>query len=176
VFIVVARLLGRWPQSPLRTTEWLLLGLGLSTLSWSVLVTVAAWLFAMRWRERWRGAHRVARWQFNLLQCALAVLTLVAVATLILSGVRYGLLASPDMGVAGPGSGDHTFGWFLDRTASALPRPVVYSLPLWVYRALMFAWALWVALALARWLRFAWRAWSSGGFWRGEAPTLPAAR
>src|SRR5437667_9640310 len=127
-------------------------------------------------RERWRGAHRVTRWQFNLLQCALAVLTLVAVATLILSGVRYGLLASPDMGVAGPGSGDHTFGWFLDRTASALPRPVVYSLPLWVYRAIMFAWALWVALALARWLRFAWRAWSSGGFWRGEAPTLPAAR
>lgn len=175
VFIVVASLLGRWPQSPLRTTEWLLLGLGLSTLSWSVLVTVAAWLFAMRWRERWRGAHRVTRWQFNLLQCALAVLTLVAVATLILSGVRYGLLASPDMGVAGPGSGDHTFGWFLDRTASALPRPVVYSLPLWVYRAIMFAWALWVALALARWLRFAWRAWSSGGFWRGEAPTLPAA-
>src|SRR5437016_1205393 len=47
VFIVVARLLGRWPQSPLRTTEWLLLGLGLSTLSWSVLVTVAAWLFAV---------------------------------------------------------------------------------------------------------------------------------
>src|SRR2546429_9022123 len=133
-------------------------------------------LFRSRWRERWRGAHRVTRWQFNLLQCALAVLTLVAVATLILSGVRYGLLASPDMGVAGPGSGDHTFGWFLDRTASALPRPVVYSLPLWVYRAIMFAWALWVALALARWLRFAWRAWSSGGFWRGEAPTLPAAR
>src|SRR2546429_26443 len=56
VFIVVASLLGRWPQSPLRTTEWLLLGLGLSTLSWSVLVTVAAWLFAMRWRERSRGA------------------------------------------------------------------------------------------------------------------------
>jgi hypothetical protein len=176
VFIVLASLLGRWPQSPLRTTEWLLLGLGLSTLSWSVLVTVAAWLFAMRWRERWRGAHRVTRWQFNLLQCALAVLTLVAVATLIFSGVRYGLLASPDMGVAGPGSGDHTFTWFLDRTASLLPRPVVYSLPLWVYRAIMFAWALWVALALARWLRFAWRAWSNGGFWRGEAPTLPAAR
>ncbi len=174
VFIVIASLLGRWRQSPLRSAEWLLLGLGLSTLSWSVLVTVAGWLFAMRWREQWRGAHQVARWQFNLLQCALAALTGVAVTSLVFSGVRYGLLASPHMGVVGPGSGEHAFSWFVDRATSALPRPVVYSLPLWVYRTIMFAWALWIALALARWLRFAWRAWSSGGFWRGEVAESPA--
>ena len=177
VFLVVARLLGRWPRSPLRTTEWLVLGLGLSTLSWRVLVTVAAWLFAMRWREQWRGAYDLKRWQFNMLQCALAALTLFAVTSLVFSGVRYGLLASPDMGVTGPGSGGNTFSWFVDRAASTLPHPVVYSLPLWVYRTIMFAWALWIALALARWLRFAWRAWSAGGIWRGAAlpPTLGGA-
>ncbi len=168
VFLVVATLLGRWPQSPLRTSEWLVLGLGLSTLSWTVLVTVAAWLFAMRWREQWRGAYDLKRWQFNLLQCALAALTVLAVTSLVFSGVRYGLLASPDMGVTGPGSGGNTFTWFVDRAASTLPHPVVYSLPLWVYRTIMFAWALWIAIALARWLRFAWRAWSAGGIWRGE--------
>ncbi|TLY96148.1 MAG: hypothetical protein E6K36_11220 [Gammaproteobacteria bacterium] len=177
VFLVVASLLGRWPWSPLRTSEWLVLGLGLSTLSWRVLVTVAAWLFAMRWREQWRGAYDVKRWQFNMLQCALAALTLFAVTSLVLSGVRYGLLASPDMGVTGPGSGGNTFSWFVDRATATLPQPVVYSLPLWVYRTIMFAWALWIALALARWLRFAWRAWSAGGIWRGAVlpPTLPAA-
>jgi hypothetical protein len=177
VFLVVAALLGRWPQSPLRTSEWLVLGLGLSTLSWTVLVTVAAWLFAMRWREQWRGAYDLERWQFNILQCALAALTVLAVTSLIFSGVRYGLLASPDMGVAGPGSGGNTFSWFVDRAASTLPHPVVYSLPLWVYRTIMFAWALWIAIALARWLRFAWRAWSAGGIWRGELvpPTLGGA-
>ncbi|HUE48611.1 MAG TPA: hypothetical protein VMO54_05345 [Steroidobacteraceae bacterium] len=177
VFLVVATLLGRWPRSPLRTTEWLVLGLGLSTLSWRVLVTVAAWLFAMRWREQWRGAYALERWQFNLLQCALAALTLFAVTSLVFSGVRYGLLASPDMGVTGPGSGGNTFSWFVDRAASTLPHPVVYSLPLWVYRTIMFAWALWIAIALARWLRFAWRAWSAGGIWRGAVlpPTLGAA-
>jgi hypothetical protein len=168
VFLVVATLLGRWPQSPLRTSEWLVLGLGLSTLSWTVLVTVAAWLFAMRWREQWRGAYDLKRWQFNLLQCALAALTVLAVTSLVFSGVRYGLLASPDMGVTGPGSGGNTFTWFVDRAASTLPHPLVYSLPLWVYRTIMFAWALWIAIALARWLRFAWRAWSAGGIWRGE--------
>jgi len=177
VFLVVASVLGRWPWSPLRTSEWLMLGLGLSTLSWRVLVTVAAWLFAMRWREQWRGAYDVERWQFNMLQCALAALTLFAVTSLVFSGVRYGLLASPDMGVTGPGSHGNTFSWFVDRAASTLPHPVVYSLPLWVYRTIMFAWALWIALALARWLRFAWRAWSAGGLWRGTIlpPTLGAA-
>ncbi len=177
VFLVVATLLGRWPRSPLRTSEWLMLGLGLSTLSWRVFVTVAAWLFAMSWREQWRGAYDLKRWQFNMLQCALAALTLFAVTSLVFSGVRYGLLASPDMGVTGPGSSGHTFSWFVDRAASTLPHPVVYSLPLWVYRTIMFAWALWIALALARWLRFAWRAWSAGGTWRGAVlpPTLGGA-
>jgi hypothetical protein len=177
VFLVVATLLGRWPRSPLRTSEWLVLGLGLSTLSWRVFVTVAAWLFAMSWREQWRGAYDLKRWQFNMLQCALAALTLFAVTSLVFSGVRYGLLASPDMGVTGPGSSGNTFSWFVDRAASTLPHPVVYSLPLWVYRTIMFVWALWIALALARWLRFAWRAWSAGGTWRGAVlpPTLGGA-
>jgi len=177
VFLVMATLLGRSPQSPLRTSEWLVLGLGLSTLSWTVLVTVAAWLFAMRWREQWRGAYDLKRWQFNILQCALAALTVLAVTSLVFSGVRYGLLASPDMGVTGPGSGGNTFSWFVDRAASTLPHPVVYSLPLWVYRTIMFAWALWIAIALARWVRFAWGAWSAGGIWRGELvpPTLGGA-
>ena len=78
------------------------------------------------------------------------------------------LEASPDMGVTGPGSGGNTFSW---------PHPVVYSLPLWVYRTIMFIWALWIAVALARRLRFAWQAWSAGGIWRGEliAPAPDAA-
>jgi len=63
------------------------------------------------------------------------------------------------MGVTGPGSGGNTFSW---------PHPVVYSLPLWVYRTIMFIWALWIAVALARRLRFAWQAWSAGGIWRSE--------
>src|ERR1700732_205746 len=152
----------------LSIAEWLLLGLGLSTISWTVLLLVALWLFAMRWRERTTASQVLPPTRFNVLQVVLAALTVVAVTSLVFSGVRYGLLATPDMGVTGPGSGGNTFTWFVDRAASTLPHPVVYSLPLWVYRTIMFAWALWMAIALARWLRFAWRAWSAGGIWRGE--------
>jgi len=176
VFLVVAFVLSRAPYSPLTIGEWLLLGFGLSTLSWGVLVVVAAWLFAMRWRERSSTATTLARSRFNALQVGLAALTVVAVAALVFSGVRYGLLAAPDMGVAGPGSYAGTFSWFVDRTNATLPQPTLYSLPMWVYRATMFAWALWIAAALVRWLRFSWRAWSMGGYWHGAvvAPQPPA--
>lgn len=55
-----------------------------------------------------------------------------------------------------------------DRTGDMLPQPTIYSLPMWVYRAAMFAWALWVAITLPRWLRMAWVAWNRGGMWRGS--------
>jgi len=172
VFLVVSIVLGRLSDSPLSIGEWLLLGLGLSTISWTVLVFVAVWLFAMRWRERTTVSQSLPLRRFNILQVMLAALTVIAVASLVLSGVRYGLLATPDMGVTGPGSYASTFTWFVDRTSATLPQPTVYSVPLWVYRTVIFAWALWIALALARWLRFAWRAWSTGGYWR-TAESVP---
>ncbi|MGQ0835041.1 MAG: hypothetical protein ACT4O5_09015 [Gammaproteobacteria bacterium] len=166
VFLATAWLLGRWSYSPLRTHEWLLLGIGLSTFAWSVFVLAALWLFAMRLRERWSGNVRPS--QFNLVQVLLAGLTVIAVGTLVFSGIRESLLGVPDMGVAGPGSGGNSFAWFLDQTESALPQPRVISAPMWVYRALMFAWALWIAVALLRWVRWSWSAWKSNGFWRGK--------
>ena len=81
LFLVIAWALGRWAQSPLRTHEWLLLGLGLSSLSWPVFVLVAAWLLVMRWREVWTAD--VPPWRFNLMQVLLAALTLTAVSTLV---------------------------------------------------------------------------------------------
>jgi hypothetical protein len=172
VFLATAVLLGRWKHSPLRTHEWLLLGLGLSTLSWWVLVLVAVWLFALRWRESWSG--EIPRAQFNFVQAALAVLTVVAVTALVFVGVRQSLLGSPDMGIAGNFSGTGAFTWFLDRTAGEMPMPQVISAPMWVYRALMFAWALWIALALLKWLRWAWQAWKANGYWRGKRVEQPA--
>ena len=173
LFLIAAWLLGRWARSPLRTHEWMLLGVGLSTLSWGVLALVAVWQFGLRWRRNWDG--EVPRWWFNLTQVSLALLTLCAVASLIFAGIRQSLLAAPDMAVTGPGSGAGLFSWFVDRSASELPRPVVVSAPLWVYRVLMFAWAFWIATALLRWLRTAWEAWKTNGIWRARPLAATAA-
>jgi len=164
VFIGVAWLLGRWSYSPLRFHHWLLLGLGLSTQSWWVFALTSAWLFAMRWRERWQLVN-VPRWRFNVVQILLAGFTLFALITLLFSGIQNGLLSAPDMGVDGPNSWDG-FSWFQDQTPGPLEAPTVYSVPMWTYRVLFFAWAGWMAFALVGWLRWAFNAWKTGGLWR----------
>ncbi len=61
--------------------------------------------------------------------------------------------------------------WYLDRSGAVLPRPWVVSLPILVYRGAMLAWALWLASACLRWVRWAWEAFSAGGLWR-PAPKI----
>lgn len=177
MFLLMAFALARLPQSPLKLHEWLLLGVGLSTLSWFVFAMVALWLFAMRWRESWAGT--ASRWRFNAVQLLLVAFTVFAMGGLLFSGIRDGLLATPDMGITGAGSYSGQFAWFVDRAASALPVPSVVSVPMWVFRALVFAWAIWTALAVVRWLRWAWHAWRQGGVWRSKpelaTPASPAA-
>jgi hypothetical protein len=168
VFIAMAWLLGRWSRSPLKFHEWLLLGLGLSTQSWFVFALTAAWLVTLRWREGWQPAEGFKRWRFNTVQVVLALFTLVAVSTLVFSGIRNGLLAHPDMHVVGNGAYGNSLSWFWDRTPGVIDGATVLSVPMWVYRVLFFAWALWMALALVRWLRWAFTAWKTGGLWRGK--------
>ncbi len=167
-FLVTAWALGRWRRSPLRPYEWFLLGIGLSTLSAAVFATVVVWVLAMSWRASWQPD--VSRWRFNLVQSILALATVIAVSSLVFSGIRYGLFSTPDMGVTGPGSYAGNFAWFRDRTVAALPRPEVISVPLWTYKTLIIVWALWVVAALVRWLKWAWQSWSAGGYWRSREP------
>jgi hypothetical protein len=70
------------------------------------------------------------------------------------------------MQVAGNGSTASQLNWFIDRAGSLLPSAWVISLPIFVYRLAMLAWALWLALALLRWAPWAWESFSLGGLWR----------
>jgi hypothetical protein len=163
VFVTLALLLGRLRRTPLATHEWLLVGLGLSTFSWGVLLVFAAWVFALEWRGRW--AADVRPWIFDGTQIALALLTLVALGSL-LAAIPNGLLGSPDMHVSGSGSHAGQLEWLHDRVDGELPRPVVESVSIWFYKAAMLAWALWLSFALVRWVRWAWAAFSAGRLWQ----------
>jgi len=168
LFIVIAWLLGRWSHSPLSFTEWLLLGLGLSTQSWVVFTLTAIWLLLVRWRESWQpGPDMVFR--FNVVQVLLALFTLYVVTILLFSGVRDGLLESPDMGILDQRFGNGRLWWFADHTTGVVASPTVISAPMGLYRVLFFSWAGWLAFALVRWLRRAFNAWRSNGLWRTES-------
>ncbi len=165
VALLLAVALGRWRRSPLKTWQWLLLALGFSTFSWFALLVVVAWLFALDQRARTAPRQWVV---FNLAQVGLPILTLFALLCL-LAAVQTGLLGTPDMAVAGNGSDAHALRWFADRSADALPVAHAISLPLWMHKIAMLAWALWLASALVGWLRRGFEAWSRGGYWR-QAP------
>ncbi len=168
--VVLAWLLSRWRPGPLRFHQWLLLGIGFSTFSWLALGVVVAWLFAFDWRAR---REVVPGWRFNLVQVALAGLTLIAFCCLLAS-VHNGLLGTPDMVVRGAQSRGSILNWFADHADDVLPVASVVSLPLWAYNLAMLAWALWLAAALVRWSRAAFAAWTRGGYWTPWRRAQPA--
>ena len=51
---------------------------------------------------------------------------------------------------------------------SLLPRAAAFTLPMWIYKAVILAWALWLSFSLVRWLPWVWNCFSRDGFWRGK--------
>lgn len=169
VILLAAWGLGRVRTTPLSTRDWVLLGVGLSQVPLAAAALVAAWLLALGVRREKGGAIRRNK-VFDLVQMALAAWTLVALGILFWS-IQQGLLGMPDMQIAGNGSiGGSLSGaalrWYADRAEAVPPTAWVFSVPLLVYRAAMLAWALWLALALLRWLRWGWESLNMGGGWR----------
>lgn len=177
VLIGLAAGLGRSRLTPLRVHDWLLLGIGLILAQVLVVLLVIGWLFALGLRHRLDPLARPA-WRFNLIQIGLVVLTLVALAGL-LGAVQQGLLGTPEMQIMGNGSTATTLNWYQDRSGPMLPEVWVLSVPMWVYRALMLAWALWLAMRLLDWLRWGWEGLSKPLIWQdlpAAEPKRPKAR
>lgn len=169
VLLLVAWLLARHAPTPLRLRHWLLLGLGFSAFDWGAFALVVGWLILLGLRARLAEPAGWDRWRFNLVQLGLAVLTVFALLVLV-GAVPRGLLGQPDMHVAGNDSTAWALHWFADRSSGSLPAAGVLSVSLWWYKLAMLAWALWLAYELVGWLRWAFEAWSRGGYWRRAEP------
>ena len=165
VLILFAVILGRTTLAPLKTRHWLLLGLGFSTFNWPVLGFVVAWLLICGAKERFGSGTQW--WHYNLGQFIVAGMTIVALLQIVFS-LPIGLLGTPDMHVTGNGSFGNSLTWFADASEGVLPTATAWSAPMWIYKALILAWALWLSFALIRWLPWVWRCFSSGGFWHAR--------
>jgi len=166
VLIIFALILGRTGLAPLKSWHWLLLGLGFSTFNWPVLGVVAVWLLACGARERIANSD-LDWWKFNVLQVVIGGMTVIALLS-VLATLPQGLLGTPDMHVTGHHSYGSVLGWFSDRSESVLPIATAITLPVWIYKALILVWALWLSFALLRWLPWVWQKFSSDGFWRSK--------
>ncbi|MGB0126616.1 MAG: hypothetical protein WBP72_03180, partial [Rhodocyclaceae bacterium] len=167
VIAALAWALARSGWTTLGVVAWFLLGIGLAQASLSAAVIVVGWFLALAARRRYGSG--LSRRRFNLAQFGLVLWTLAALLALV-EAVRAGLLGYPDMLIDGNGSTGSRLLWYQDRVDGDLPSAWMLSVPLYVYRGLMLAWALWLARSVLDWARWAWGAYSAGGYWRAKAP------
>lgn len=167
VLLALAGWLGAQRWTPLNRAHWALLLIGLSQLPFLQAGVVVGWLFALGARGRfadrpWLGGTPR---RFNLAQVLLGLLTVFALCLLV-AAVAQGLLGTPDMQIAGNGSRSEQLNWYQDRHGPETPTAGVFSVSIWWYRGLMLVWALWLADALVRWLRWGWVQYSASGLWK----------
>jgi len=170
--LIAAGMLGRFAASPLKTHEWMLLGIGLTQVPLPAALVVVAWLFFLSWRGK-ESFLSLPAWGFNVLQLLLIATTGIALSVFV-AVVAEGLLGNPEMFIAGNGSTRSALRWYQARCGELLPQPGCVSVSIWWFRLLMLAWALWLAASLLRWLRMAWTRFSTGGCFRaGSKPVVP---
>jgi len=171
--LLAALALGRTAFSPIQTASWMLLVIGLTQVPLPAALVVIGWLFALAARGR-EGFQRLGPVRYNLLQLVLIGLTVGALGILLVA-VHAGLLGNPEMFISGNGSSRTMLRWFQARSGPLLPQPGCVSISIWWYRLAMLVWALWLAAALLRWLRWGWQNFSSGGLFHKMGKPKPAA-
>jgi hypothetical protein len=158
---------------PLRTWQWLLLLIGISTVNTIGSLPVLLWFGALELRRQLAARNALPRGDgYYLMQVGLVLLTLVA-AVALASVIPQSLLSAPDMQVQGNGSSNYFYNWYQDRSAQQLPQALVLSVPLWCYRVAMLAWSLWLVFALLRWVKWGWGIFAEGGVWPKPAAKTP---
>lgn len=152
---------------PVKTWQWLLLAIGMSTVNMVGSLPVILWFFAMEARRRKLLAPGSSL--FNLQQIGLIALSLIALLSLFYT-IPQSLLSLPDMQVVGNGSSNYYYQWYQDHSTSSLPQAWVFSLPLWIFRLAMLLWSMWLVFALINWIKWGWQCLSSGKLWDNPPP------
>ena len=165
VVFILSLGLGKITLTPLKNRHWFLLLMGLSQIPMASAGIVIAWLMLLGWRANQSATE--SRY-FNALQIIIGGLTVLSLSVLF-AAVAQGLLNSPDMQINGNQSSAFLLNWYQDRSLPVLPTATVISVPLLVYRLLMLAWALWLAVSLLNWLKWGWSCFSSNGLWNKAA-------
>ncbi len=172
VVVILAVIIGRLckmyaPSIPVSTLQWLLLGVGVSTVTMPGGAIILAWFVANDLRARY--ANSLSHAWFNFVQVVLIILTILA-GLMLFSAIPNGLLSTPNMHVSGAGSYSYNLNWYADYSASAVPQIKVISVSLWFYRFIMLLWSVWLVFSLMSWCKWGWQCFSSEGLWRKKEP------
>ena len=98
------------------------------------------------------------------MQIGLGFLTVLAIGSFV-AAISMGLLGHPDMNIVGNGSHSGLLRWYQDQSVSILPQAWVFSIPMFIYRLAMLAWALWISFSLINLLQWGWHNFSEPTLW-----------
>ena len=169
--LVLAFALSRRRTLAPRLHDWALLLAGLTQIPAVAALMVVGWFFLLEHRRDTKLAHPIL---FVLRQLVVVGATFVACA-LLLWAIESGLLGAPQMDIQGPECWEQHLRFFVDRSDGALPVATLYSVPTWVFRVLMFCWALWLAFSVLKWARWGWDAFKTDGLFRPSGDLAPPA-
>ncbi len=169
VILLLSYQLGKQKLTPLSSLQWILLSLGVATVTLNGLFLIATWLICLQWRQNLKSI--ASKTQFKWMQFGLFSLSIATLITL-LATIPIGLLSAPDMHIKGNGSSAYFLRWYQDMSPDQLAQAWVISLPLWIYKLVMLIWSLWLASSLIRWLSWGWKALGNQGFWYASEQLL----
>ena len=98
------------------------------------------------------------------MQIGIVALTILAIGSLIMA-ISQGLLGHPDMNIVGNGSHSGLLKWYQDQSSKLIPQAWVISIPMFVYRLAMLAWALWISFSLINLLKWGWKNYTEPVIW-----------
>ena len=162
IILLVTYGLSRTGLTPLKFRHWLLLGIGMSQSNIAGCLIVAGWLLALDSRQKIKPD--INKSTFNTMQIGIGLLTVLAIGSLIIA-ISQGLLGHPDMNIIGNGSHSGLLRWYQDHSGKLLPQAWVFSIPMFVYRLAMLAWALWISFSLIWILKWGWNNFTKPVIW-----------
>ena len=113
LLLLLAIALGRVSWIPVSRWQWVLFALGMTQLSWLMILAIVTWFYAFAYRAR-INVETAKPWQLNLRQMALIIHSMLFFVV-VLEIIRGGLLGHPDMQVSGNDSFGNQLNWYQDR-------------------------------------------------------------
>ncbi len=161
--LVSVFVLTRIPNFPLNFGEGALLVTGTTLVNVMVLPLVAIWFFLLRWRLQANRPVNRPVW-YSISQVLFASFVVAVLSTLVFT-ITHALSGDPNMYITGLSSDSSLLQWFADETMGSTPTAWVISLPKWVYLMIMLGWSIWLVIALLKWSKLSWQAFSDPVVW-----------
>lgn len=161
--ILFSVILAKLPLTPYGTLTWVLLFLGLSQAGLIGCAIIVGTLLLCGAKKIFLSKGYIEnRGVYNGFQVILMVLTAFSIVMVLIT-LKHGLLNNPEVFISGLNSYQGSLYWYAEN--NTVSSPWAFFLPVWVYRILMFAWAMWFAAKSINMLKWIWENLNEGTLW-----------